>query len=182
MKIDKEGETSWQFYNYKKDIFFGKIFESHQEVETELLLQLNDRKTYFWLKEYTPKYTGHLIELGQWKGWSTNEKGDLFFKNDFKFNLLDLNLDFRYVDGGPILRFLDSENNISKLIAYCQDGDQDGVYDWYDTQFYIDDLGKIYLENNYTPPREFDIFDAWEALAEYEAEKNSQFDDFDRMH
>ena len=89
-----------------------------------------------------------MIELDQWKGWSTNDEGDLFFNEEFKLNLFDLKLDFSYVDGGPILRFLNSEDHISKLIAYCQDGDQDRVYDWYETQFYIDDSGKIYLENN----------------------------------
>jgi hypothetical protein len=119
-----------------------------------------------------------LIELEQWKGWSTNDEGDLFFYKEYKLNLFDLNLNFRYVDGGPILRFLDSENNISKLIAYCQDGDQYGVYDWYETQFYLNDSGRIYLENNYTPPKEFDIFDAWEAIAEYDAEKDFHDDDF----
>jgi hypothetical protein len=178
LKIDVNGNSSWQFYNYTKDLFFGKIFETHQQVEKELELQLNERRTYFWWTDYTPEYTGHLIELEQWKGWSTNDEGDLFFNKEYKLNLFDLNLNFRYVDGGPILRFLDSENNISKLIAYCQDGDQDGVYDWYETQFYLNDSGRIYLENNYTPPKEFDIFDAWEAIAEYDAEKDFHDDDF----
>ena len=182
LKIDEEGNSSWQFYNLEKDLFFGKIFETHQQVEKELELQLNERKTYFWWTDYIPKYQNHLIELDQWKGWSANEEGDLFFNKEFKLNLFDLNLNFRYVDGGPILRFLDSENNISKLIAYCQDGDQYGVYDWYETQFYIDDLGKIFLDNKYCPPKEFDIFDAWEAIAEYNAEKDFPDFDIERMH
>jgi DNA polymerase III subunit epsilon len=181
LKIDADGNSSWQFYNYRKDIFFGKIFKDHYEVENELELQLN-KSSFFWSTSYTPKYTGHLIELDQWKSWSTNEEGDLFFNEEFKLNLFDLKLDFSYLDGGPILRFLDSQNNISKLIAYCQDGDQDGVYDWYETQFYLNDSGRIYLENNYTPPKEFDIFDAWEAIAEYDAEKGFPDDDFERMH
>jgi DNA polymerase III epsilon subunit-like protein len=176
LKIDAEGKSSWQFYNYEKDLFFGRIFEDHNEVEKEITLYGKSKN--FWWTTFSPNYTGHLIELGEWKGWSTNDEGDLFFNEEFKLNLFDLKLDFSYVDGGPILRFLDSENHISKLIAYCQDGDQDGVYDWYETQFYVNDSGRIYLENNYTPPKEFDIFDAWEAIAEYEAEKNFHDDDF----
>jgi DNA polymerase-3 subunit epsilon len=180
LKIDAEGKSSWQFYNYEKDLFFGRIFEDHNEVEKEITLY--GKSKYFWWTTFSPNYTGHLIELGEWKGWSTNDEGDLFFNEEFKLNLFDLKLDFSYVDGGPILRFLDSEDHISKLIAYCQDGDQYGVYDWYETQFYIDDSGKIYLENNYTPPKEFDIFDAWEAIAEYDAEKDFPDFDIDRMH
>jgi DNA polymerase III epsilon subunit-like protein len=36
LKIDADGNSSWQFYNYRKDLFFGKIFETHQQVEKEL--------------------------------------------------------------------------------------------------------------------------------------------------
>jgi DNA polymerase III epsilon subunit-like protein len=178
LKINKDGNSEWQLYRYDKAVFFGEIFENHYKIENEIKSRINLQSTYFWSTDYSPSYTGHLIELDEWKGWSTNEEGDLFFNKEYKLNLFDLNLNFRYVDGGPILRFLDSENNISKLIAYCQDGDQYGVYDWYETQFYLNDSGRIYLENNYTPPKEFDIFDAWEAIAEYEAEKNFHDDDF----
>jgi hypothetical protein len=147
-----------------------------------LELQLNYCSSYFWWTTYQPKYTGHLIELDEWKGWSTSEEGDLFFNNEFKINIFDLDLNDSYV-GDPILRFLDSENNISKLIAYCQDGDEDGrIHDWYETQFYLDDSGKIFLENNYKPQKEFDMFDAWEAISEYHAEKVFPDFDIERMH
>ena len=50
-------------------------------------------------------------------------------------------------------------------------------FDGYSTLFYIDDTGRIFIENNIPKPKEFDIFDAWEAIADYEAEKNFQDDD-----
>ncbi len=179
LKIDAEGNSSWQFYNYRKDIFFGKIFKDHYAVEKEIKFTLDLQPGYFWSTLYSPKYTGHLIELGEWGGWTTNEDGDLFYDEKFKLNIFDLNLNFPFVDGGPIIRFLDSDNQISKLIAYCQDGDEDGrIDDWYQTIFYLNDKGRIFLESNYSPPKEFDIFDAWEAIAEYEAEKNFSDDDF----
>ena len=179
LKINKEGNSSWQFYNYEKDLFFGMIFEDHYKVENEIDSTLSGQSTYFWDTLYSPKYTGHLIELGEWGGWTTNDDGDLFYYKKFKLNIFDLNLNFPFVDGGPIIRFLDSNNQISKLIAYCQDGDEDGrIDDWYQTIFYLNDKGRIFLESNYSPPKEFDIFDAWEAIAEYEAEKNFQDDDF----
>ena len=179
LKINKEGNSSWQFYNYEKDLFFGMIFEDHYKVENEIDSTLSGQSTYFWDTLYSPKYTGHLIELGEWGGWTTNDDGDLFYYKKFKLNIFDLNLNFPFVDGGPIIRFLDSNNQISKLIAYCQDGDEDGrIDDWYQTIFYLNDKGMIFLENNYVPPKEFDIFDAWEAIAEYDAEKNFQDDDF----
>jgi hypothetical protein len=55
---------------------------------------------------------------------------------------------------------LNSDNQISKLIAYCQDGDEDGrIDDWYQPIFYINNNGRIFLKNNYSPPKELDIFD-----------------------
>ena len=179
LKINKDGNSEWQLYRYDKAVFFGEIFEDHYAVEKEIKSTLYLQSGYFWSTLYSPKYTGHLIELGEWGGWTTNEDGDLFYDEKFKLNIFDLNLNFPFVDGGPIIRFLDSNNQISKLIAYCQDGDEDGrIDDWYQTIFYLNDKGRIFLESNYSPPKEFDIFDAWEAIAEYEAEKNFQDDDF----
>jgi hypothetical protein len=161
LKIDKEGETSWQFYNHEKDLFFGRILTGHYEVEKELKSTLTSQSTYFWETYFTPKYSGHLIELNEWRGWTTNDVGDLYFDEKFKLNIFELNLDFPFVNGDPILRFLDSDNQISKLIAYCQDGDEDGrIDDWYQTIFYLNDKGRIFLENNFLPQREFDKLDA----------------------
>ena len=179
LKINKDGNAEWQLYRYDKAVFFGEIFKDHYAVEKEIKSTLYLQSGYFWSTLYSPKYTGHLIELGEWGGWTTNEDGDLFYDEKFKLNIFDLNLNFPFVDGGPIIRFLDSDNQISKLIAYCQDGDEDGrIDDWYQTIFYLNDKGRIFLESNYSPPKEFDIFDAWEAIAEYEAEKNFQDDEF----
>jgi DNA polymerase-3 subunit epsilon len=167
LKIDKEGKSSWQFYNYKKDVFFGKNIEDHYGIEKEIESQLNERPTFsttdFWTTTARPKYTGHLLHLDCWNGWTTNENGDLLFKEEFKLNIFELNFDFPFLDD-PIIRFFDSDTNISKLIAYCQDwfGDQDGcIEDWYQTLFYLDVDGRIFLECDFTPPNEIDILDLW---------------------
>lgn len=183
LKIDKTGNTSWQFYDYQKKIFFGKVFEDHYDVECgikEIVETPND----IWETAYTPKHTGHLLHLDSWKGWTTNDDGDLFFNEKYKLNIFELNLNFPFVDGGPIIRFFDSNTKISKLIAYCQDGDYMGegyvsIVDWYTTLFYIDDDGKIYLEDKSPSKEPFNIVDAIEAVAEWEAEQNFQDRDID---
>jgi DNA polymerase-3 subunit epsilon len=139
LKINKEGDSSWQFYNNEKDLFFGKIFENHYEVEKEIKSTIYNKSTYFWETSYDQK---ELIELDEWKGWKIKSNGDLFFYENFKINIFDLNLDF---DNGYIM---DSESNISKLITEYGDCDEFGVFGWHTTLFYIDEKGGIYLENN----------------------------------
>lgn len=156
LKIDEEGNSNWQFYNYRKDVFFGKIFEDHYDVEKEIESQLNERptylSTYFWSTTEAPKYTGHLLHLDGWNGWTTNDEGDLFFNKEYKVNIFKLNFNFPFIDDS-IIRFFDSDKNVSKLIAYCQDGDEDGrIDDWYQTIFYINDKGRIFLDNKYCQP------------------------------
>lgn len=154
LKINKKGNSSWQFYNYVKESFFGDHFEDHYEVEKEIKSTLTGQSIYFFRTIFTPKYTGHLIELSEWGLWTTNEDGDLFFDEKFKLNIFDLNLNFPFIDGDPIIRFLDATNQISKLVSYCQDGDEDGrIDDWYQTIFYINNKGRIFLENNYSSPK-----------------------------
>lgn len=177
LKIDELGSSTWQCYNTKAEIYHGEIFNDHYSIEKEISNMKNALD--LWSTTYCVIRQGELLGLGTWNGWTSNEDGDLFFEGNYKLNIFDLNLNIKYVDGDPIFRIVDSEKEISKLIAYCQDGDEDGwINDWYETLFYINDKGYFYLENKQLPQKEFDIFDAYEAIAEFDAENNAFDQDF----
>ena len=58
LKIDAEGNSSWQFYDYKNNIFFGKIFEDHRKLEREIQAFLIEKTTYLWKTEYYKENIG----------------------------------------------------------------------------------------------------------------------------
>ena len=104
----------------------------------------------------------------------------LYLQN--KLNIFDLNLNFPFVYGDPIIRFLASDNQISKVIAYCQDGDEDGrIDDWYQTIFYLNRNGKIFLENNNPSGKEVEEMDPWGLIADFEADKDFRDGLFDMI-
>jgi hypothetical protein len=180
LKIDANGESSWQFYDYRNNFFFGRLFEDHYNLGKEITL--SGQSDYFWWTIYTPKYTGHLIELVEWADWTINEEGDLYYDKNIKLNIFDLNLNFTFASGDPIIRFLASDNQISKVIAYCQDGDEDGrIDDWYQTIFYLNRNGKIFLENNNPPCKEVEEMDPWGLIADFEADKDFRDGLFDMI-
>jgi DNA polymerase III epsilon subunit-like protein len=172
LKIDAEGNSSWQFYDYKNNIFFGKIFEDHRKLEREIQAFLIEKTTYLWKTEYYKENIG----LNEWNDWVIKD-GNLSFRGNLPVNIFEINLTYSYSDlRDPLI--LNSDSCISKIIIHGYDADHEGVnFDGYSTLFYIDDTGRIFIENNIPKSKEFDIFDAWEAIADYEAEKNFQDDD-----
>lgn len=181
LKIDKGGNPQWQFYKRKKDSFFGNLFATHFDVE-EKISRCNGRMIdKLWKTTYDVDYQNELLGVEIWKGWRTNIEGDLLFNEKFRLNIYDLNLTVSFVGGGPI-RMIDSLGGITKVIAYCQDGDSDDghvwFYDYYATLFYLDDEGRIFLENKQQPPADYDFFDALADLAE----DQSQRDFFDQEY
>jgi DNA polymerase-3 subunit epsilon len=177
LKIDEEGNSTWQYYNHEKDFFFGKIYNDHYAIETDLRSVLIERSNDLWQTDYNKK----IIGLNEWNDWNIDDAGNLSFQRKLLLNIFDLNLTKSYSESWDPL-ILNSDSCISKIIIYCYDADHEGLnFEGHITLFYIDKKGKMFLENNYPSPKEFDMFDAWEAIAEYNAEKDFQDDDFDMI-
>ena len=178
LKIDAEGNSSWQIYNYNKDLFFGKIFEDHSELEKEIQFSSTYKSTYLWYTDYYEENIG----LNEWHGWSIDDDGNLSFERKYLVNIFDLKLTIPHSESWEPL-ILKSDSCISKIIIFCYDADHLGLnFEGYITLFYIETKGKMFLENNYPSPKEFDMFDAWELIAEYDAEKDFPDFDIERMH
>jgi DNA polymerase III epsilon subunit-like protein len=147
LKIDADGKSSWQFYNYKKDVFFGRIFEEQVYVEREINSVLFHESTFLWQEDYYGK-----PGLNVWHEWLIDDNGNLSYAGNVILNVFQLNLGISsYYIGKPLL--MNFNFYISKIILYHYDADHEGpIFDGYTTLFYINDKGIIFLENNYSPP------------------------------
>jgi DNA polymerase-3 subunit epsilon len=177
LNINKEGDSFWQIYDYQKDLFFGRIYNDHSELEVELNSTLMNKLTSLWQTEYSH----NLIGLSEWKGWNIDNDGLISFQGNLILDCYKLKINIPY-SGSWEPFILNSESWISKVIIYCYDADHLGLnFEGYFTLFYIDEKGKIYLENNYPPEKEVETIDPWGLIAEFEADKDFRDGLFDMI-
>jgi hypothetical protein len=170
LKIDAKGKSSWQFYNYEKDLFFGRLFEDHSALEIEIESIMINKSTELWQTDY---YDEANIGKNSWNGWAIDNDGNLFFQSKFRVNIFHLKIDTGCSETW-YPRILNSSSSISKTLLYCYDADHMGLnFEGYITAFYIDSHGKMFFENNFNQPEEFDELDAWYAIAEMNAESKN---------
>jgi DNA polymerase III epsilon subunit-like protein len=153
--IDRNGDETWHLYNTAHD------YLDPQKIDYDYIVERDD--PYIWDNHMYFQDCFHYSTIN-WKGWTLKNSYNLCFKNNIVINLTAiLNSWF----GGAFehcdfLIYDSTERDISKLICvleYPEDDPGDAYYS--KTVFYFNDKGKIFLENNYIPPKEFEIWETY---------------------